>query len=116
MSLTAKVNELNQLVINKKLVEGVERFYADSCAMVESGGEPMVGKSANVERERLFENGLTKWNARLLSSAVDEATGTALNEWILDYEHSDWGAGSMKQVAVQKWQDGRVVHEAFYKL
>lgn len=116
MSLALSVRQLNQLIAERKLVEGIENFYAEGVAMVEAGGEPMVGKEANRERERAFEGGLTRWDARLLSSAVDETTGTALNEWILDYEHAQWGGGTMRQVAVQKWRDGRIVHEAFYKL
>lgn len=115
MSLALSVQQLNQLVANRQLVTGIETFYADDVAMVEAGGEPMIGKEANRERERAFENGLTKWNATLLASAVDESRGTALNQWSIDFEHAQWGAGQLRQVAVQQWRDGRIVHEAFYK-
>lgn len=116
MSLTQSVQQLNALVIDKQLVHGIDRFYADDVVMVEAGGEPMAGKEANRAREEVFEGGLTKWTARLHSSAVDESTSTALNEWTLDFEHAQYGAGTMRQVSVQKWRDGWIVHEAFYKL
>ena len=116
MSLTRSVQQLNELVVNKQLVDGIERFYADDVAMVESGGEPMVGKLANRERERAFEGGLTQWNARLLASAVDEQNGTALNQWSIDFAHEQWGNGTLNQVAVQTWREGKIVHEAFYKI
>ena len=116
MSLELSVKKLNQLIAEKRLVDGIEAFYADDVAMVEAGGAPMVGKTANRERERAFQGGLRTWTARLLASAVDESTGTALNQWSIDFEHEQWGAATLNQVAVQQWRDGRIVHEAFYKI
>ncbi|HYH08176.1 MAG TPA: nuclear transport factor 2 family protein [Thermoanaerobaculia bacterium] len=116
MSLNESVRALNELILQKQLVHGIDRFYADDVVMIEGGGETMAGKDANRERERAFEGGLTRWEPKLVASAVDETSGTALNEWILDYSHEQWGSAQMRQVAVQKWRDGRIVHESFYKL
>lgn len=115
MSLELNVRKLNELIQQKRLVDGIEAFYADDVAMVEAGAEPMVGKAANRDRELAFEGGLKSWKATLLASAVDESNGTALNQWAIDFEHEQWGAGALRQVAVQQWRDGRIVHEAFYK-
>jgi hypothetical protein len=116
MSLALNVKKLNELVEQKRLVDGIEAFYADDVAMVESGGQPMIGKDANRAREEAFQRGLRTWEAKLLASAVDETRGTALNQWSIDFEHEEWGAGTLRQVAVQQWRDGRIVHEAFYKI
>lgn len=116
MSLALNVRKLNELIQQKRLIDGIESFYADEVAMVEAGGSPMIGKEANRAREEAFQNGLKSWRASLLSSAVDETSGTALNQWEIDYEHEQWGAGLLRQVAVQRWRDGRIVHEAFYKI
>lgn len=116
MSLELNVRKLNELVQQKRLVDGIDAFYADEVAMVESGGEPMIGRDANRAREEAFQRGLKSWNATLLASAVDETRGTALNQWSIDFEHEQWGAGVLNQVAVQQWRDGRIVHEAFYKI
>jgi hypothetical protein len=116
MSLELSVRQLNEMIAKKQIVDAFQQFYGDDVVMVEAGGEPMVGKAQNLERERAFENGLTQWDARLVSSAIDEANGTALNEWVLTWNHSAWGAVTARQVAVQRWRDGRIVHESFYKL
>lgn len=116
MSLEAQVKQLNQLIVDRKLVDAIDHFYADDVVMSESLSQAMSGKEANRARERAFVDGLTAWDARLLSSAIDEANGTALNEWILDFNHTEYGAAKLHQVAVQRWRDGRVVSEAFYKL
>ena len=36
-------------------------------------------------------------------------------EWHFDYTHSDWGPVKYDQVAVQRWEDGKIVHERFYR-
>ena len=84
--------------------------------MSESLTQSTNGKDANLERERAFEGGLTRWDAKLHSSVVDETNGTVMNEWTIDFDHAAWGPGKMQQVAVQRWRDGRIVQESFYKL
>ncbi|HVG25628.1 MAG TPA: nuclear transport factor 2 family protein [Thermoanaerobaculia bacterium] len=116
MSLEQQVRELNDLVAAGQLVEGIDRYYADDVEMAESAAQSMRGKEANRARELAFQTGLTRWDAQLLSSAVDDAKGTALNQWAIDYSHAEWGDGTLRQVAVQQWRDGRVVRESFYKM
>jgi hypothetical protein len=115
MSLELSVKQLNELIEQKRLVDGIEAFYAEDVAMVENG-QAMVGREVNRNREHVFESGLTKWDARLVASAVDEKNGTALNQWLIDYDHAQFGAGTLNQVAVQQWQNGRIVRETFYKI
>lgn len=115
-TLTASIDELNALIRDRKLVEGIERFYADEVVMAESGTQSMTGKIANRERERAFVTGLTRWEPTLHSSAVDEHRGVAYNHWTIPFTHTEYGSGVLEQIAVQQWKDGRIVHEAFYKL
>ena len=116
MSLEQQVRELNTLVVAGQLVEGIDRYYADDVEMAEAADQAMTGKEANRARELAFQNGLTQWDARLLSSAVDDQNGTALNQWSIDFAHNEYGSGTLRQVAVQQWRDGRIVRESFYKL
>lgn len=57
MSLELSVKKLNELIAQKRLVDGLDAFYADDVAMVEAGGTPMVGKQANLDRERSSKAG-----------------------------------------------------------
>ena len=109
------VNELNALIVDKKILEGIERFYAPDSTMRESATEFTAGKEANRVRETGFVNGLTAWKATLHDSFVDEARGIAMNRWTLEYTHSQWGTALVNQVAVQTWRDGLIVDEKFYK-
>ncbi len=115
-ALSLSVQQLNRMIEQRQILEAFDRYYAPDVVMVEAGGEPMTGYDANRSRETAFVGGLTKWNARLHSSAVDEITGTALNQWTIEFDHEQYGAATLVQVAVQQWRDGRIVHESFYKL
>jgi len=112
----AAVDELNQLIRERKLVEGIDSFYADDVVMTESASQSMSGKAANRERERAFVAGLTRWDATLKATAIDEQRGVALNQWTIAFTHSEFGSGVLDQIAVQQWDEGRIVREAFYKL
>lgn len=109
-------HELNELVRQKKLVEGIERYYDDEVVMIESSSQTTVGKSANLERERAFEAGLTRWEAKLHASIVDDERHLAFNHWTIHYDHEQYGSGVLEQIAVQQWRHGKIVREAFYKL
>jgi hypothetical protein len=38
----------------------------------------------------------------------------AVTEWWMDFDHKDFGTRTYRQLAVQRWKNGRVVEEKFY--
>jgi hypothetical protein len=38
----------------------------------------------------------------------------AVTEWWFDYTHKDFGVRNYRQLAVQRWKNGKVVEEKFY--
>ena len=113
--LQEKVEELNGMILEGKILDAIERFYAQDCVMREGSDEPFVGKDTNREREKQFVEGLTEFRgAEVKSVAVGD--GVTMTEWHFDYTHKDWGDQTYDQVAVQKWNaDGKIEHERFYK-
>jgi hypothetical protein len=115
MDLKAKIEELNGLVQQGRAMEAFEKFYHPDVVMVEKSDVVGVGKDANRAREEEFFSKVTEFRgAEVKSVAVgDDVTSV---EWHYDYTHSDWGVMNYDQVAVQRWQDGLIVHERFYAL
>tara|TARA_B100000508_G_C11300236_1_gene199503 strand:- start:45 stop:422 length:378 start_codon:yes stop_codon:yes gene_type:complete len=113
--LKSKVDELNSMILEGKIMEAFEAFYADDVVMQEGSEEPFVGKKANRERERQFVEGLTELRSvKLKDVAIGD--GVTMSQWHFDYTHSEWGDASYDQVAVQRWNDdGRIKHERFFK-
>ena len=46
--------------------------------------------------------------------AVAYGEDVIISEWFVDYTHSEWGNVTHDQVSVQRWKDGKVIHERFY--
>lgn len=112
-SLSNKIHQLNDMFVQGKVLDAFEKFYADDVVMQENEQEPTVGKEANRQREKEFVGKVTEIReAKPLKVAI--GVGVTMVEWHLDYTHEDWGVRNYKQVAVQEWEDGKIVKEKFY--
>lgn len=107
------IQELNDLILSGKAIEGFDKFYADEVVMQENSAAATIGKAANRKRELDFFGLITEFReAQVLS--VGCSRDKTYVEWSFDYTHKDWGVRKYTQVAVQTWKDGKIVHERFY--
>ena len=81
--------------------------------MQENEQPPTVGKDANREREKRFLANVTEFRGAEVK-AVAVGDNVTMVEWFFDYTHKEWGKKTYHQVAVQRWKDGKIVHERFY--
>ena len=109
--------ELNQMILNGKILEAFDKFYADDIVMKEDDNE-RVGKEKNREYEEQFVNSLEEFHsAEIVSRAVDEENNVTLSEWHNDMTLEGVGRVQQKQVSVRTWnEDGQITEEKFYKL
>lgn len=114
MSDIAKLDqELNQLVLQGRILDAFDKFYADDVVMQENVNEPYVGKAVNRKREEEFLNSVSEFHAaNLLGSAVNG--DVSYSEWELDATYKERGRMKLTQVAARRWKDGKIVHERFY--
>ena len=113
MNIEANVKNLNQFVLEGKMMDAFEKYYADDVVMQEINMEPTVGKDANREREIKWLEGITDFRgAEVKNIAI--GNNVSMVEWFMDYSHKEYGDVKMSQVAVQTWEDGKIVKELFY--
>jgi ketosteroid isomerase-like protein len=111
--LRHRVNTLNTMIQQGRIMEAMEEFYADDVVMAENDGEPTVGLAANLEREQDFVDN-TQWHGVELKNVVVDGD-TAMVRWWLDFTNSNYGQRlAFTQVAYQRWRDGKIVEERFY--
>jgi len=105
------------MILQGKILEAFEEFYADDIVM-EEGGDERVGKDANREYEEQFVEALQEFHdAEIRSRAVDEENNVTLSEWFNDMTLEGAGRVQQEQVAVRTWNDeGQITNEKFYKL
>jgi hypothetical protein len=112
-ALLAKIDDLNDLVLQGKSLEAFEKYYHDEVIMQENESTPTIGKEANLQREKEFYASITEFRtARPLKITVGE--GISMVQWHYDYTHKDWGVRNYSQVSVQEWQDGKIIKEQFF--
>ncbi len=111
--LRANFEDIKTLVAQGRAMEAFEKYYGDNVVMQENELPATVGKAANRARELDFFSKVTEFRAAELK-AVAFGEDVIISEWFVDYTHSEWGKVTHDQVSVQRWQDGKVIHERFY--
>jgi hypothetical protein len=111
--LKAAFEDITNLVLQGKAMEAFEKYYGDDVVMQENENPEVVGKAANRQRELDFFSKLVEFHGASVKG-VAYGDDLIISEWFLDYTHADWGRKTYDQVSVQRWRDGKVVHERFY--
>ena len=113
LDLKARIEDLNQMVLEGQVLEAFDKYYADGVVMQENELPPTIGKVANRAREEAFMANLVEFRGAEVK-AVTVGDGVTMVEWFYDYTHAAWGERTYHQVSVQRWEDGQIVHERFY--
>lgn len=113
ISISEKLNDLNQLLQTGKLLDAFDKYYDDEVAMQENELPATVGKPANRLREQDFLNNIIDFRkACVLDTAV--ADNVSFVKWHFDYTHKEWGVRNYTQVSVQHWKEGKIIKEQFF--
>lgn len=107
------VDELNQMILEGKVLEAFEKFYAEDVVMQDNNNPARTGKAENRKYEEAFVGGLTEFRgAKILNTIISD--GIAVVETWMDFTHKDYGDRNYTQVSVQRWKDGKIIEEKFY--
>ena len=113
MSLKDLVEDLNSMILKGQIMEAFEKYYQNDVVMQENEQTPTIGKAANREREEQFLANLVEFR-KAEAKAIAVGDNVTMVEWFFDYTHMEWGKKTYHQVAVQRWKDGKIMHERFY--
>jgi hypothetical protein len=112
-TLLEKISDLNDLVLQGKVLEAFDIYYHDDVIMQENESPPTVGKAANRKREEDFFSSITEFrNVKPLKITIGEEI--TMVQWYYDYTHKDWGVRNYTQVSVQEWKNGKIIKEQFF--
>ncbi|MGL5836464.1 MAG: SnoaL-like domain-containing protein [Waterburya sp.] len=112
-NLQANFEDIKNLVLQGKAMDAFEKYYGDDVVMQENENPVTVGKEANRNRELDFFAKVTEFRTAQVKT-VAYGEDVIISEWFVDYTHSEWGKVTHDQVSVQRWKDGKVIHERFY--
>jgi hypothetical protein len=105
--------DLNDMILQGKILDAFDKYYAHDCVMQENSAEPFVGFDFNRKREEEFVNSIAEFHgAALVSSAVNG--NKSFSEWFMDVTFQGGARYKLEQVAVRTWENGKVKFERFY--
>ncbi|SEG17774.1 SnoaL-like domain-containing protein [Nitrosomonas ureae] len=115
MTLEEKLNDLNQMILQGKILESMEKYYHSDCIVIEKNDVVAKGLKQAKERESELFKGVEAWlKSEIISTAVGK--DVTMTEWHYEYQHKDFGHKKFDQVAVQRWKDGKIISDRFYAL
>lgn len=119
MTLLERAQHLQELAQGPSIVDAVDTYYADDVEIVESTGETATGRETQKERIRQWQATVKAVHGdggvqAIAAFETGPGTGVVFVETSDDIEFTDGRRFRMEEVAVQRWEDGKVVHERFY--
>lgn len=110
-----RVTEMYKMIGEGKMMDAFEKYYADNVVMVEANGDAREGKDKNREFELQFLASIKEMHGGGVSGTTsnEEAGITMVESW-MDTTFKDGNRMKMEEVAVQKWEGDKIVHERFY--
>jgi ketosteroid isomerase-like protein len=112
-SVAEQEKALNLIVLEGRILDAFDQFYAEDVVMQENNAAATAGKPANREREIQFLDSIEQFHgAQLLGSAAHG--DRSYSEWLLDITFKGGVRVKLEQVAARRWRNGQITHERFY--
>jgi hypothetical protein len=107
--LTESVKQLAGLIREFKFYEALDRFYSEDIVTIENENPPTVGLPAYRLGAKTYLESISNASAELMNVIVSD--GITVMEWRYKFDHKKWGKWDKVQISVQRWRDGKIVHE-----
>ncbi|PXV58972.1 SnoaL-like domain-containing protein [Dyella jiangningensis] len=105
------VDTFVSLVENGRFIEALQRYYHPAAVVWENRQTSRNGLDVLIENEQRVLNAFTAVDGRALQVMVD-GDRVAI-QWRFEFSN-DAAHVSLDEMAVQQWNDGKILHERFY--
>lgn len=109
-AIKAAVAELTDLTLNGNGMDAFDKFYADDLEKADVDGKLITGKAANRQAGLDLLGKITAWRDFSYRGSVVSGN-RAFVIWHLDFDHADLGPTELNEVAIQDWENGKIVRE-----
>ena len=107
--LTLSVNEQNSLIKELKYLQALDKFYSEEIISVENENPPIVGLAEYRKAGIKFLANTSNYSAELKNVIISD--DMSVIEWHYKFNHKEWGIWDRAQISIQRWKDGKIVHE-----
>jgi ketosteroid isomerase-like protein len=114
MHLPDIIKEYKALVEAGNNYEVIEQFYHDDIVQIENNGAALRGKPLLLEMEKSNIASVYSFNQEIISLLVDERTGIAMGEMVIQLDSREKGRQVLHEAFVQHWTDNKIKYQRFY--
>ncbi len=116
MSYLENAQKLMEMLGQNKGLEAIDQFYADDVTIIEANGDTFKGKEKQKERFQEWQGSLEAMHdgGVYAITSNEEAGVTMIESWVDVTFKGAPGPMKFEEVAVQNWNDGKIVKERFY--
>lgn len=116
MSVLENAQKLQNMMAEGKTMEAFDELYHDNVQVYEMPtGEHRDGKEAQRKAIEGWFSAVKEVNGGGVTSiTANEETGVSSAETWMDITMQDGNRMKMEEVAIQKWEDGKIIEEKFY--
>ena len=107
--LKNKVAKLNDLLTSFKYKEAHDAFYHQDLVKHENEDAPTIGLDNHKKEMEVFLSKISNQSAVPLNVIVSD--DMSITEWHYNFDHQDWGKRNFKEVTIQRWKEGQIIHE-----
>jgi hypothetical protein len=108
-NLAANVHELNALIKEFRFMEALDKFYDEHIITHENENPPTVGLGNYRAAGEKYLLSISNQSAEIKNVIVSD--DMSVTEWHFRFEHKQWGHWDKVQLSVQRWKEGKIVHE-----
>ncbi len=107
------VSHLVEMVESGEVLRAFDLYYADHVSMTENANPPTVGKAENRRREEGFVGSIARVHENRAAAVLVNGDQAAIH-WILDFTNQEGTRLRFSQIALQTWENGKIVSETFF--
>lgn len=112
-SIGAAETAANALVTQGKVIDSLDKFFADDCVFIEPDGSRRASKKDQRAHLEGFFATLTSFDsATLHGQSIGD--NVSMSEWTIKMTAGDGSPIVWNEVMVRNWRDGLVVSEKYY--
>lgn len=110
--IASALDELITLMAEGKSIEAFDKFYHNDIEKTDLDGVVKKGKPANDKANQELLNKITAVRDLTAIGKIVKGNRSFL-VWSVDFDHADNGQVKAVEVAIQDWQDGKIIRERF---
>lgn len=109
MEPSKAILELNELIKQFNFDKALDKFYSDDVITCENENSPIIGLTTYRKAARIYIDNTTNYSATLKNTIINGNITAVL--WHYKFDHKLWGKWDKRQLSIQRWKDGKIIHE-----